>query len=168
MKGKSHLTCGLIAGIGCAAISLKFKNISPTQFVSIAACSSAASLLPDIDMPNSKLGKKFGFISKIINKLFGHRTITHTFLWIIPLIILLYKYSETEYSYILAGTLVGFVTHIFSDTMTRGGVPWFWPFKRKRYHLTNVNSGERDYIFVIITDILILGAYYFANVLVGI
>ena len=35
------------------------------------------SLMPDIDHPRSLLGRSFFPISKVINRRFGHRTITH-------------------------------------------------------------------------------------------
>lgn len=157
MKGKNHLTCGIIAGVGCAFLGLSIKDINILNAASLAACASVASLVPDIDMPNSKLGRKLGFISKIINKLFGHRTITHSILWAIPLVIL---FINNNYSFLILGALIGFLSHIFSDTFTRGGVPWLWPFKKKRYHITNVNSGEKDILFIILTDIILIGGYY--------
>lgn len=160
MKGKNHLTCGIIAGIGCAATGVIFKNINILNAGTMAVCAAAASLIPDIDIPNSKFGRLIKPISKLINKIFGHRTITHSILWIIPLIILYIKNIDNNYAYLVLGSIIGFLTHIFSDTFTRGGVPWLWPFKRKRYHITNVNSGEKDILFIILTDIILIGGYY--------
>lgn len=163
MKGKSHLICGTIAGLGCAMVSSELNNVGAPEIISMVVCSSFASLLPDIDMPNSKLGKVVKPYAKIINKLFGHRTITHSVLWLIPMIIFLVKYIDTEFALLWAGIITGFMSHIISDTFTKGGVPWLYPFKTKRYHLTNIHSGKMDFLFVILTDIIIIGVYYLIN-----
>ena len=37
-----------------------------------------ASLLPDADLPTSKIGRLFWFLSVPLERRFGHRTITHS------------------------------------------------------------------------------------------
>lgn len=160
MKGTSHLTCGLMAGFGYAVLGMCLDNLTPPQAITVAVAAGVASLVPDIDMPNSKLGRKIKPISKTIHKLFGHRTLTHSILWLIPLIILSVKTIGTEYFCVVLGTTLGFVSHILSDVMTRGGVPLLWPYSRKRYHLTNINSGEHDFLITVITDVILIGAYF--------
>ncbi len=161
MKGKSHLSCGIIAGTGCAVIGLKtFPDMTITDAVSFVTCCTFASLLPDIDMPNSMFGKKLIAIPKIINKIFGHRTVTHAFFWAIPLAALTVEYSENPAFFIFSGFLLGFLSHILSDTFTAGGVPWAWPLSKKRYHLTNINSGEKDFLFAAASDAILIGSCF--------
>ena len=39
---------------------------------------AAASLLPDADLPPSKIGRLFWFLSVPLERRFGHRTLTHS------------------------------------------------------------------------------------------
>ena len=39
---------------------------------------AVASLLPDIDLPPSKIGRLFWWISVPLERRFGHRTLTHS------------------------------------------------------------------------------------------
>lgn len=160
MKGTSHLTCGLMAGFGYAALGILFNNFTPPQAITVATTAAIASLMPDIDIPNSKLGRKIKPVSKFIYKVFGHRTLTHSILWFIPLLILFVKTIGTEYFYIVLGTTLGFVSHILSDAVTRGGIPFLWPFSQRRYHLTYINSGEHDFVITVIVDTILIGAYF--------
>ncbi len=88
-----------------------------------------ASVLPDIDTAASTLGKIFPFISKPIERRFGHRTLTHSLMMIIilaiagiPLLIL------NQDVYICS--IVGYATHPLLDTATINGVKLFYPFSR--------------------------------------
>jgi inner membrane protein len=49
---------------------------------------SGASLLPDIDLPTSKLGRVLFWLSTRLEKRFGHRTITHSAIAITALALL--------------------------------------------------------------------------------
>ncbi len=48
----------------------------------------AASLLPDADLPTSKLGRALFWLSTRLEKRFGHRTITHSVIAIAALALL--------------------------------------------------------------------------------
>lgn len=162
MTGKYHLMAATATG---AAASVIYALNSGPEFVhflnagSIFISSSIAGLLPDIDLPKSTAGKCLKPISWTINKLFGHRTITHSGLWLIVLFVLLYK---TEWAPYLIGTSIGFLSHMCTDTMTAGGVPWLYPLSKKRIRLTFVESGKLDFLFtVIISTLLILAMVFY-------
>jgi inner membrane protein len=96
-------------------------------------CIPVGGLLPDIDMPKSKLGKKVKPISNFINKKVGHRTLTHSIFFITVLF-----YSSIiafGFNIISVGLMVGCVIHIFFDMTTPSGVPLAYPFSNKRYKL---------------------------------
>ena len=156
MKGKSHLVCGTIAG---AAVSVLTHQ--PIQNILLITGSSALfSLIPDIDHPESMLGHYIKPVSKFIKENLGHRTITHSGLWLCLFAILLYTSFNTMWFPVVLGSTVGFLSHILSDTFTVGGVPWMWPLSRKKIRLTPAKSGAHDWVLVIFTDILIAGAAY--------
>lgn len=160
MKGKAHFKCGLITTAGIAASSFLFNKFNLIECGELILAGTAASLLPDVDISNSILGRKIKPISKLINTLFGHRTLTHSGLWLIIWGILIINNLNNLFFPFILGGAIGFLSHLISDTMTRGGVPWAWPLNKKRYHLTNINSGEKDGIFIIMTAILINLIYF--------
>ncbi len=107
-------------------------------------------LAPDIDNTASTMGKWFPFLSFEINRHFGHRTIMHSLLGIAIWAALGFGLQQLAV-YLLAGHMgsqqlnfingsetlwvalvLGYVLHLFGDSLTEEGIPIFWPAK---YHL---------------------------------
>lgn len=156
MQGKYHFVCAAGAGVATVAI---FHNEFSSLYLGSALVlvgSIVGGLIPDIDSPTSAFGKPLKPVSKLINKAFGHRTITHSGLWIVPLL-LLYLYTKNEF---VLGYLIGFVSHLFSDTLTSGGIPWLYPLEKKRLRLTRIKSGDGDMLLTILSiAIFVLGNF---------
>lgn len=88
-----------------------------------------AAVLPDIDTAASIIGKMCPFISKPLERRFGHRTLTHSLMMIailavagIPILIL------KQDIYICS--LIGYASHPLLDTATVNGVKLFYPFSK--------------------------------------
>jgi inner membrane protein len=97
-----------------------------------AAAASLLSILPDIDHPQSLIGRVFPFISKYILKKYGHRTVTHSLLSI--LIVMVTASPALFFSVSLYAALVlSFSSHIFIDLFNRSGVKLLAPFSQKEY-----------------------------------
>ena len=160
MLGKSHLLIGLTAGVvfdsfthvsghpltGTASVTASLLVSKAVYYFSVGF----GALLPDIDNARSTMGRRFGWISKEIQHLAGHRTIFHSLLGLLIGSVLAIG-LERLVSYMLAlrgfvlpasvvsgshlvfiGVLFGSIMHIAADGLTIGGVPLFWP-NRKRY-----------------------------------
>ncbi len=160
MLGKSHLLIGLTAGVvfdsithvsglpltGATSVTVPLLVNKAVYYFSVGF----GALLPDIDNARSTMGRRFGWISKEIQRIAGHRTILHSFLGL-ALGSLLALGLERLVSYMLAlrgfmfpasvvsgshlvfiGILFGSIMHIAADALTTGGVPLFWP-SHKRY-----------------------------------
>ncbi len=111
----SLLTLGLLSSVLHCPLSL--INIIAAGF---------SSLLPDIDTTESTIGKVFQFISKPLDKNFGHRTITHSWIGVFGLAILcspVYFVLPALY----AAIMIGFISHLIIDCINKTGVPFFWP-----------------------------------------
>ena len=160
MEGRSHLLVGLTAGVvldsfvhlsgspltvvKAVTLTLVVKKIVYYLMVGFGA------LLPDIDNARSMIGHKLGPVSKEIQHLAGHRTIFHSILGLVLGSLLaiglqqlvIYMLAQRGFVapalYIRGSFLVfyavlfGCVMHIAADALTQGGVPLFWP-SRKRY-----------------------------------
>lgn len=146
MNGATHTAAGALAGISlCLSIGLSFKFNNATVFtLATVFLSSTGSLVPDIDISGSSMGRKHPHISR----LFTHRGMTHTLVF--PLIIGVLCYfasisfgseAATLLVNILFPFLFGWVVHILTDMCNRKGVPILWPWKRKRIHIATFKTG---------------------------
>ena len=98
------------------------------------------TILPDIDHPNSKLGKRF----KWVGWLFQHRGIFHS---IIPPAILgycVYVFVDEKSMYAF---LVGYFIHLLLDGMTRKGIMPFFPINKSLIRGRIKTKGLVEHIF---------------------
>ena len=88
-----------------------------------------ASLLPDLDLSSSGIGRRLPFISTRIEKKFGHRTITHSFVGVFIIsflaLPLLFKSISCYGTFVL-----GYWSHIFIDFFNKEGVQIYWPNRK--------------------------------------
>ena len=111
----THLFGGILG-------ALLFTRIIETQSIILYVFVIIGSLLPDIDHPASKLGKKV----KLIGWIFGHRKSFHSvFLPLVlgmPLIFVSF--------YLFYAFLFGFLIHLLLDALTLKGVMPFYPLNK--------------------------------------
>ncbi|WP_195972447.1 metal-dependent hydrolase [Clostridium thermobutyricum] len=108
------------------------------------------ALLPDIDEEHSYIGRKVPIISITINKIFGHRGITHSLL----VFAILFSLSTYTKSHILGGIALGYFLHLFEDYFSDAGIKWFQPFIKKDFKVPEVLrykvGGFKEHIILII------------------
>jgi inner membrane protein len=150
MMAHTHMAFGLLFGL----LSLSF--IHPANkyiFIGIAIFSS---LLPDLDHPQSKLGRKLCF-SRIFNILFGHRGFFHA-IWI-PIAVWLILSLGFGVAYGSA-VFIGYFAHLFSDGLTKSGVNLVHPLHQLRIQGFIETGGVVEHLVffavVILSIILIL------------
>ena len=159
MLGRSHMMFGLTVAVvldGVVHISgPPLSSASPVPLeliinkVIFFSMVALGALLPDIDNAQSTIGHKFGWISKEIQHIAGHRTIFHSLLGLLlgsllalgveQLVILLlaqrgfiFPAQFVEKSHlVLVAVLVGCILHIAADGLTEGGVPLLWPYHKR-------------------------------------
>lgn len=167
MNNRTHKIGGVCAGL--IASTMMFSNnlglegiVSATLIVSSSVIGSTA---PDIDHPESKVGRKplLKPISKIISKCFGHRTITHSLVTAVLLFICLLSSTllftgvlNYVYSNIVVGFCIGWISHLILDLLTVKGIPLFYPFVKKKYRILKFKT-NRDEEFVSILTIFFTG-----------
>lgn len=165
-------TCHKIAGITASVIivDIILPEISLPVVATAVAGGTVGSLFPDIDEPNSIVGKKVKLLSKGIKTIFGHRGIVHTPIFAFLLSILMYfglsyiaYYLPTEYiEYLKLFHLtftVGYASHIILDMLTPFGIMVFYPFTKYRFHLIALKGKHRD-LFVSTICLIILVLYF--------
>jgi inner membrane protein len=127
MMWKTHLAFGLVVALVLLPI---FKPANNWIFVSLILF---ASLLPDIDHTESKFGRKV----KIIGYLFKHRGIFHS---IFAVALFSYPFYHFGYVNIALPILIGYVTHLVGDMITKQGIMPFYPIPLTVKGFMNTNS----------------------------
>jgi membrane-bound metal-dependent hydrolase YbcI (DUF457 family) len=159
MLGRSHVMFGLTAAVvldGFLHISgppLATATPVPIDLImnKVIFFSMVAfgALLPDIDNAQSTVGRRFGWISKEIQHIAGHRTIFHSLLGLLlgsllalgmeQLVILflaqkgfIFPAQFVEKTHLVfVAVLIGCILHITADGLTEGGVPLLWPYHKR-------------------------------------
>lgn len=122
MRFKTHLVFSFLIGLYLMErFSSKYLFLGLLLF---------GSLLPDLDTPYSKLGRKVRPISGLIKFIFGHRKLFHSLIMAV-LIFVVFNYIFDMY---LVGVALsaGFVLHLVADGLTKEGVNFLYPFARFR------------------------------------
>ena len=107
-----------------------------TGFHTLAA--ALGGLMPDLDHPQSTLGRRIPVISYPLSHLFGHRGFTHSLLMVVLLLVVLASMTASPtyegLRWMVMPLIVGYLSHILGDALTPPGVPLFYP-KKKTYSL---------------------------------
>jgi inner membrane protein len=127
---KTHVVGGFIAGY------LLTGNLA------FSAVSAVFALLPDIDSPQSYIGRKIP-ISYAAKKVFGHRQAVHSLIAAIVFSaagLLLQRWVHWP-SWFAVAVFTGYASHLALDTFNPQGVPWLWPWKF-RFRVPLVQTGS--------------------------
>lgn len=150
MNGTCHLTFGTAVGISAVLNLEALASVLPNITVSaetgtlIILGSIIGSVLPDIDNPQSYVGKLCFPISRVFGKIhdfqhkeaWEHRGIMHyTEVWIAGLMLSYLHFMP------LIGLFLGGLTHLFLDSFNPMGIPFLLGVKRLR--LGKIKSGDK-------------------------
>lgn len=125
--GRTHAATGAAAGTASGLAA----GLRPGHGLLVwTAVTALAALGPDLDHPGSYLGRRVVPLSWLVGKLAGgHRAGTHSLagtavvlllaLWLVP--------------WLAVPVGLGWLVHIAGDWLTLGGVPWFYPFRKRRF-----------------------------------
>ena len=150
MTGKTHIIGGLAA-------SLAFAQVTSYDPVLLVGAGVIGAVLPDICHGGSKIGRAFPVVSKVINKIFGHRSFTHSLLFLAIMAFLMNSFVTNKS--VTAGVLVGMASHLVLDMATRNGIKLLFPLKiRVRFPLTTRTGGTVEY--VVLAALSLLSVYF--------
>lgn len=126
MDYMSHSIGGALTGLGVGYISTKAGIDCSVGLMLVGGV--IGGLLADIDHPKSYVGSKVRLISDMLYSTVGHRTLTHSLLFVIVAgsIVGLFNIS------LGVGVALGILSHIVLDMLTGSGVAYLYPFQRKR------------------------------------
>ncbi|WP_176222287.1 metal-dependent hydrolase [Tuberibacillus sp. Marseille-P3662] len=137
MRAVSHQNFGLLWGLISITL-LQLTHWVPHHLIATSLyflLVLIGSAIPDLDQPNSYLGRRLKIISIPLSTIFGHRRFTHSILFMI----LMYwigrwtvDHTDIQFFYI-KGLLIGMGSHIAGDFLTKSGVPLLFPLTKKRF-----------------------------------
>lgn len=146
-----------IYGPALALIILSVFGVQSSLHFSIVICAILGSIAPDLDHPNSTIGRLFPWVSNRVDRRYGHRTLTHSIIgclvasasftilltvtaWAGKFIVLrslvgmmsrygfwLASWTAGDIARLGAAFCIGYTSHLLLDMLTPRGVQLFWP-----------------------------------------
>ena len=124
MTGKTHASCGFLIGMYFA----KDYGVSLDSVVILSAAVTG-SVVPDICHTKSYIGRRLPIISFIFSIIFGHRSFTHSLLFLLLNFMILDIIAVP--TVFIVSYAVGILSHLILDMMTKKGVSLFYPLKKR-------------------------------------
>lgn len=157
MTGKVHCICGVSAAAAAAICFIPTLDILGTTVYPILGVVAAfpGSLLPDIDIQQSKAGSKVKWLSKHLK----HRGITHTLLFPALLAVLFFFVKDIPLvPSLIFGFEIGYVAHIVADLFNKKGVPLLWPVIPTKIHVASIKTASKgqQIAFIIFWEVICL------------
>lgn len=131
-----------MAGLTCLTIA--FLVYSPSQLslvtlVTVILANQIGASFPDLDQPTAEFYRELpagSLLGHLFAPLLGsHRHISHSILgiaiysWLFHLLLIyLSKFILVDMNLVWWAFTLGFVSHLIMDSLTKEGVPWFFPF----------------------------------------
>ncbi|AOR23522.1 metal-dependent hydrolase [Clostridium taeniosporum] len=141
MNYKTHMNGGILGSI---YLTSQMSNIELLPVSIFIGGSILGSLLPDIDHKSSYIGKKAKPVSRVINKLAGHRQLFHSpLLYLILYLVATYNIKDTYKLTFINGLFLGIGSHLVLDSLTVGGIPWFYPLSKKKISLGKIKTNSQ-------------------------
>lgn len=142
MKGNTHLIGGLTAAALLNEVYLDGPVGLDHQLVYYGTA-LLGSMLPDICHPKSWVGSKTKLFSTLVSKTFGHRTITHSWLFLLIVIWLTNAWQTIYAEDIKYGLLTGIASHLILDACTTRGIQFLYPIKLRFRSPLYIKTGSK-------------------------
>src|SRR3989344_8307617 len=154
MLFRTHFVFGIL--IGLVGISFFSDNSAKIMFFLAVLLSS---MLVDIDLESSEIGKRSKPLSNIFNFLFSHRGVVHS-IW--PGILIFAALSLFKQYIVGYGVIKGYFSHLLLDGLNKQGIRLFYPFSKLKMRGFVRTGGivESFIFFVLIVGIGIIAVKY--------
>lgn len=131
------------------------SGVPVTGYNSLAA--AFGGLLPDIDHPESVVGRRVRFLSVPIASVFGHRGFTHSLLAVVLVGVLAFQFTLHGQSLLLP-VCIGYLSHILGDALSASGVPLLYPWSKRRFkwRVLPVNSVQETTVVAVMFFMLLV------------
>ncbi len=168
---KNHMAFASALTLSAVIATDLYVQFTLTENIIIYCSIIFGSLLPDIDEPESYIGKRMKFISLITNSVMKHKTFTHYL--ITPLLIILLGMYAVDGHYgklVVISIGIGCLLHDMGDMFTMNGIKgFFFPFFNKtnivlapKFLRFQTNSSTEYFVmyFIMIPINIIISVYW--------
>ena len=157
MMARTHLKAGFLTAIATNQLLFQGQVIYEPNIVVFYSATLIGSVLPDIDHPKSFIGRRIPFLPTILDKTVGHRTLTHSLVFLVSLIIVWFLSNNLFLRISMFGLFLGSTSHILLDMITMKGVALLYPFSKKKYGLGIMKTNSKlETIFGLVLFVLIV------------
>ncbi|AMR11947.1 metal-dependent hydrolase [Bacillus sp. FSL W8-0445] len=155
MTGKTHI----MGGVASCTAAAYFYGYDP---VFMTASGVIGALIPDICHTKSKIGRRLPILSAVVSSVFGHRTFTHSLLFLLITAFATHLYFADQS--ILVGLMAGMASHLLLDAGTVNGIKLFFPSAIKvRLPLYIKTGGKAEQ--VVLAVLTVVSCYFIANLI---
>jgi inner membrane protein len=127
-----------------AAVYIAAKRYFYGGIVIESLCVFLGLLLPDVDHPSSTIGKRVKWLSYPVWAFFGHRGITHSFIFPLLIVFAGHYYNIALMQWVALGVIL----HLLGDFLTPSGIPLLYPLKTSyRAPITIPTNGIGEAVF---------------------
>lgn len=138
MIARTHDVAAITA-LGIVFLLMPLQTMTLATAILAVLANLIGGITPDIDQPTAPLWRNLpvgGFFGKVFGKLIGgHRFLTHSilglalfgFLFHLLLIFLHPIMGSVDSTVVFWAFMIGMVSHLIMDTLTKEGVPWLLP-----------------------------------------
>lgn len=155
MRFYSHIA--VAAGAAAALHQYQLSPLSAEFSIFTIGGLLLGSVLPDIDETKSWIGRRSHGIAFLVKLIFGHRGITHSG---IALVLCIYGIILEVHPFLTALSF-GAASHILADLFSRGGIPLFYPFDKKRTSIPLYKTGSVIEHLIVLFILFYLGSKIF-------
>lgn len=146
MTNTTHTSFALSLGLAPVVMMPDLIPLKEIPFYMLGL--SFGAMFPDIDEPQSYIGRRVPILPRVIKTFFGHRGLTHQFIFfLIPLITVIAFQTEIKNIYydlylFLIATCIGMFLHQVGDMLSgskifKGGIrDYFYPFTSSGKYFT--------------------------------
>ncbi len=178
MTARTHDVAAITA-LGVVLLTMPLPTMSLGTAILCVLANLIGGITPDIDQPtapfwrNLPIGKYFGRIFDDLTG--GHRFLTHSILglvlfgfaahWLLLFVGPIMPHVNS--GYVWWSFMIGMLSHLFMDTLTKEGVPWllpipiklgFPPVKRLR-----ITTGKALETFGVLPLLIVFNIYWYIN-----
>lgn len=161
--GRTHAAGGMLSA--CAAVVLLRPAPSPPVLLSALGVGMLGALLPDIDHPQSAMGRQLPVVSDGVSLLMGHRRGVHSLLAAAVLGVAAWsglRLACPGLSLLLAVSFVfGYLSHLLLDALNPEGVPFLWPFVKRRFGIPLAHTGGMMESWVVFPALMAFLVFFF-------
>ena len=140
-----------------AFVVLPLTPVTLVTLIALVLANQFGSAFPDLDQPTAEFYQELpasSFFGHLLSPLMGsHRHISHSILgialysWLFHLLLsYLGKFLTADMNFIWWAFVLGYISHLIMDTLTKEGVPWLFPLPIKfgfpPFYFLRVTTGK--------------------------